>query len=106
MYYSELYQRWFTEAEIEMMDKPEGENQQQNNQSSESAENAKAYKVYMDCYKDIILSKMTAAEFVFNELTAIVNAHVNYYKPKVQPKANESNTTSEKSAETTTQSKK
>ena len=88
MYYSELYQKWFTEAEIEMAEKPAGEQSAdgQVQQSSANNEQAKAYKVYMDCYKDIILAKMTAAEFIFNEFTQIINAHINYYKPKAQSK--------------------
>lgn len=81
-YYSELYHTWFTEAEIEMADKPteaEQYNQQQN------TERAAAYKIYMDTYKDIILSKMTAAEFIYSELTQLINAHIKYYAPKAQP---------------------
>lgn len=87
VYYSELYSRWFTEAEIEMGKQPEVS--QTNNENNEEAN---AYRVYMDCYKDIILSKMTAAEFIYAELSQIVNAHMNSYKPKKnnvsEPQAN------------------
>lgn len=82
-YFSELYQTWFTEAEIEMGEKPV--ESEQNNQ--EIADRATAYKIYMDTYKDIILSKMTAAEFIYSEMTQIINAHAAYYTPKAKPVA-------------------
>lgn len=80
MYYSVLYHTWLTEADIEMGEKPE--NAEQND--SANAETANAYKVYMDCYKDIILAKMTASEFIYSELAQIVKAHYQSYggKPK------------------------
>lgn len=80
-YYSELYQAWFTEAEIEMAEKDSAESEQNN---QDVADRATAYKIYMDTYKDIILSKMTAAEFIYSELSQIVNAHINYYTPKAK----------------------
>lgn len=82
-YFSELYQTWFTEAEIEIGEKPV--ESEQNNQ--EIADRATAYKIYMDTYKDIILSKMTAAEFIYSEMTQIINAHAAYYTPKAKPVA-------------------
>ena len=86
-YFSELYQTWFTEAEIEMGEKPA--EAEQNNQ--EIADRATAYKIYMDTYKDIILSKMTAAEFIYSELTQIINAHAAYYAPKAKSAATTQN---------------
>jgi hypothetical protein len=71
-YYSELYGMWFTEAEIEMGEKPEG--QQQNN--STNSEEATAFRIYMETYKDVILAKMTASEFIVSELMQIMMAHI------------------------------
>ena len=85
MYYSELYNRYFTEAEIEMGETNNGENTTVVNKSNSEEENA--YRVYLDCYKDIILSKMTAAEFVYSELSQIINAHCTSYMTPEQKKA-------------------
>lgn len=85
-YHSELYAKYFTEAEIEM-DKPkEDSNQAENSTTSDNGQSA-AYKVYLDCYKDVILSKITAAEFVYSELVQIMNAHARSYMSDEQKKA-------------------
>ena len=73
MYYSELYQRWITEADIDMG------NVAQNAGDTDSAnvdnEIFKAFRVYMDTYKDVIFAKMTGAEFVFSELKQLIVMH-------------------------------
>ena len=101
-YFSELYQTWFTEAEIEIGEKPA--EAEQNNQ--EIADRATAYKIYMDTYKDIILSKMTAAEFIYSELTQIINAHAAYYAPKAKPAATTQNNPQSQTTPTQQQSNK
>lgn len=82
-YYSELYGMWFTEAEIEMGEKPEG--QQQSN-SSANSEEATAFRIYMEVYKDVILAKMTASEFIVSELMQIMMAHINSHMSPDQKK--------------------
>ena len=62
-----------------------GENTNVVNKSNSEEENA--YRVYLECYKDIILSKMTAAEFVYSELSQIINAHCTSYMTPEQKKA-------------------
>ena len=84
MYYSELYHKYFTEAEIEMGKTDQNDQAQDNNSNSEEGA---AYRVYLECYKDIILSKMTAAEFVYSELTQILKAHCRSYMNEDQKKA-------------------
>ena len=85
-YYSELYRTWFTEAEIEMGDKPEG-NDDSSNGSSANTEEATAFRVYMDTYKDVILAKMTASEFIVSELMQIMIAHIYSHMSSSQKKA-------------------
>lgn len=87
MYYSVLYHTWLTEAEIEMGEKPENADQNDN----QNTELANAYKVYMDCYKDIILAKMTASEFIYSELSQIVRAHYKSYGGGVKKSENNQN---------------
>ena len=88
MYYSVLYHTWLTEADIEMGEKPENTDQNEN----QNTEAANAYKVYMDCYKDIILAKMTASEFIYSELSQIVRAHYKSYGGGVKKPENQSAT--------------
>lgn len=73
MYYSELYQRWITEADIDMGNVA----QNAGDTSSANADNEifKAFRVYMDTYKDVIFAKMTGAEFVFSELKQLIVMH-------------------------------
>lgn len=73
MYYSELYQRWITEADIDMGNVA----QNTGDTSSANADNEifKAFRVYMDTYKDVIFAKMTGAEFVFSELKQLIVMH-------------------------------
>ena len=73
MYYSELYQRWITEADIDMGNVA----QNAGDTGSANADNEifKAFRVYMDTYKDVIFAKMTGAEFVFSELKQLIVMH-------------------------------
>ena len=86
-YYSNLYDTFFTEADI---DKGQtANNNQQNNATTNTGNNtaadngaanqaskeSAAFKVYMECYKDVILAKLTASEFINSELTQIMVAH-------------------------------
>lgn len=77
MYYSDFYGTYLTEIELNM-----GENQDNagqdggNNGVNNVSEQATALRVYMDCYKDVILAKMTASEFVTSELMQVIKAHI------------------------------
>ena len=71
MYYSELYDRWITEADIDVGAPKEGD-------ESVSAPNNgiyNAYRVYMETYKDVILAKMTACEFIISEMKQLISTH-------------------------------
>lgn len=66
MYYSELYQRWFTEAEV--------------NNGKTATETAKksekdGFKSYINAYKNVLLAKLTGAAFVRTELMQIITYH-------------------------------
>lgn len=76
-YYSVLYNAWITEADITMGERPETE--QQNGSNNSNNEEANAFRIYMECYKDVILAKMTASEFIVSELMQIMKAHIKYY---------------------------
>ena len=75
-YYSELYDCWFTEAEI---NNDENMNKNNNDNSSESgtktSDKSAAFKIYIDCYRDVIMSKLTAVEFIYRELMQIIKVH-------------------------------
>lgn len=69
-YYSELYDCVITEAEIKM-----GKTTFSEKRNDKITEKANYHKVYLDCYKDIILAKITAIEFIINEFSQIIKAH-------------------------------
>lgn len=87
-YYSELYDTWFTEAEIEMGKDSEG-NENESGGTSANTEEATAFRVYMETYKDVILAKMTASEFIVSELMQVMRAHVYSHMTAAQKKAEE-----------------
>lgn len=96
MYYSELYNTWFTEADIEMGNQSENKDGNSNsNNSSSTNDEANAFKNYMECYKDIILAKMTAAEFIFAEMAQIINAHINSYTSSSNQNNTQNNNTTQ-----------
>lgn len=84
MFYSVLYDRWFNEMDIakgpETADGDakggEGEAKKQNNS-----------KVYIDCLKDILLAKLTAARFIYSECNQLIRAHAKSYMSKEQAAA-------------------
>lgn len=84
MYYSELYGTWFTEAEINVDETKakEGEDGEKKSNSSDP------FKAYMECYRDVFTSKLTAAQFIIGELTQVVSRHISMNGGKV-PKAKE-----------------
>lgn len=84
MYYSELYGRYFTEAEIEMDNTSNNDvnNKPEDNKDSEGKDGktqSSGIKVYMDAYKDVLMAKLTAAEFIQNEFMQIIMAHAKSY---------------------------
>jgi len=84
MFYSVLYDRWFNEMDIangpEAADGDtkggEGEAKKQNNS-----------KVYIECLKDILLAKLTAARFIYSECNQLIRAHAKSYMSKEQAAA-------------------
>lgn len=74
-YYSLIYNKYITEADIDMgtTNNSDGNNNEENNKNNTEAS---AFKVYMDAYKDVLLSKITAIEFIVSELMQILKAHV------------------------------
>lgn len=90
MFYSVLYDRWFTEADIEMnkdqagasgdVKSGEGDSKKQNNS-----------KIYIDCLKDILLAKLTAARFIYSECNQLIRAHAKSYMSKEQAAAEAKN---------------
>ena len=68
--YSTLYGMVLTEVQI---DAGEQTNEDKGQDSGKDRETAA--KVYLNAYKDVVLSKATAAEFVIRELMAIEKAH-------------------------------
>ena len=71
MYYSELYERWITEADIDAGVAKEGEKPV----STPNNDIYNAYRVYMEAYKDVILAKMTGCEFIISELKQFISVH-------------------------------
>ena len=71
MYYSELYERWITEADIDAGVAKEGEKPA----STPNNDIYNAYRVYMEAYKDVILAKMTGCEFIVSELKQFISVH-------------------------------
>lgn len=74
-YYSILFNRYITEAEIEKgkLDNDDGHN------NNVAVNNANTFKMYIDCYRDIFASKLTAAEFITSELSQIIRAHASMF---------------------------
>ena len=71
-YYSVLYGKYLTEMEI---DNGGGDDKDgQGNEQKGMDQNA-AFKAYMDVYKSVLLSKLTAAEFVISELSQVIRKH-------------------------------
>lgn len=91
-YFSVLYNAYITEADIEMQSGGTEEKKDatpadakqaaENNGNDNSAKDkADAIKVYVDTYKDVLMSKLTAAEFIINEGMQIIMAHAKSYMP-------------------------
>lgn len=88
MYYSSLYGRYLTEVEITSGElTPQEAGSEGDSSSNESA----AFKVYYEVYKDVLMSELTATEFIISELMKIIHHHVDFYsgKGKKQPKQEE-----------------
>ena len=79
MYYSELYQRWITEAEFEI---PGSENSGTNNEKKEDSDSKNGFQTYLNVYRSVLLAKLTGAGYVRSELMALMKAHVKSYDPK------------------------
>lgn len=88
-YFSVLYNQFITEADIDMAkDAPaEGEGTTSNNAASANNEQSAAIKNYVECYKDVLLSKLTAAEFIISECMQIMIAHAKSHMSADQQKA-------------------
>lgn len=88
-YYSALYNMLITEADIEMSaeaKKEEGGEKGEGNAPGNNEQSA-AIKNYVECYKDVLLSKLTAAEFIISECMQIMIAHAKSHMSAEQQKA-------------------
>lgn len=72
-YYSVLYGKYLTEMEIDNGGGDDKKDAQGNEQKG--MDQSAAFKVYMDIYKSVLLSKLTAAEFVVSELSQVIRKH-------------------------------
>ena len=79
MYYSELYGKYFTEAEIEMDNTQSTSGTDNDDNAPNNSKSSSGIKVYMDAYKDVLMAKLTAAEFIQNEFMQIIVAHAKSY---------------------------
>lgn len=87
-YYSVLYNKFITEADIDMgtsENNSDGNNNQNNSEAS-------GFKVYLDAYKDVLLSKITAIEFIVSELMQVLRAHTGIKENKVNDQNNNQQT--------------
>ena len=100
MYYSELYKTWFTEADINMDNTSNNsENGGDDNKDGEDGlSESSAFKNYVDCYKDVLLSKLTASEFIVNELMQVIRKHAESYMSEEQKKKEAETSEKEKNA--------
>lgn len=87
MYYSSLYDRYLTEIEITSGKPLNNENNQNENLSNNESS---AFRVYYNVYKDVLMSRLTAAEFIISELMKIIHHHVEYYSKKNNKKNRDS----------------
>lgn len=97
-YYSELYNTFITEADIEMSAEAKKEEGGEKGEGAASGNNEQsaAIKNYVECYKDVLLSKLTAAEFIISECMQIMIAHAKSHMSAEQQKA-ENDTASKES---------
>ena len=82
MYYSELYQRWFTEADFQAPASEGGSETSGNAEGGSKSDSKSGFKTYIQAYRSVLLAKLTGAQFVRSELMALMKAHVKVYNPK------------------------
>lgn len=82
MYYSELYQRWFTEADFQAPASEGGNEASGNTEGGSKSDSKSGFKTYIQAYRSVLLAKLTGAQFVRSELMALMKAHVKVYNPK------------------------
>ena len=86
MFYSVLYDRWFNEMDI--ANGPEAGSANGDAKGSEGeAKKQNNSKVYIECLKDILLAKLTAARFIYSECNQLIRAHAKSYMSKEQAAA-------------------
>ena len=80
-YLSSMYNSWINEADIETG----VSNNTDTESNNKNAEISTLYKNYIECYKDVLFSQITAISFIYSEFSAIINAHLASYgiKPAV-----------------------
>lgn len=98
-YYSYLLDRVLYEMEQDKTETGDGkpannaqDNKNQGNtndngdqkENNETPDEEKAFKVYLDAYRDVILSKITAVEFIVIELMQVIKAHAEIYMTRQQ----------------------
>lgn len=87
MYYSSLYNTWFNEIQVDKDEtvQPE-ENKGNENTNNKDIDEATAFKNYAQAYNEVFLSKITATEFIANELKSLIIAHAESYMSDEQKK--------------------
>ncbi len=75
-YYSILFGKYITEADIV---KGDVANNDGNHNNNVAVNDIASFRNYMNCYKDIFASKLTAAEFITSEVGQIIRAHASTY---------------------------
>lgn len=75
-----------TENNKDQQTNDNGNDQQQQN-DNQIPDQKKAFKVYLDAYRDVILAEITAVEFIVIELMQVIKAHAEIYIGK-QEKTN------------------
>lgn len=87
-YYSMLYGTTFlNEVEIVKSEEDKNEDNNQNGETTnEAANEAAAFRKYIECYKDVIFAKQTAAMFIVNEFSQVIDNHIKSYMSNDQKK--------------------
>lgn len=75
-YYSELFGRYIHEIDVAMPEKSDDENHQntENNKNATSEKDA-AFKKFVDVYRKVLTSKITAIEFISSEFMSLMVKH-------------------------------
>lgn len=87
-FYSMLYgTTFFNEVEILKNEEEKNNDNNQNGEAvNEAGKEAAAFRKYIECYKDVIFAKQTAAMFIVNEFSQVIDNHIKSYMSEDQKK--------------------